>query len=130
MIRSHSTSSNSSSSTTTTSTPQKRYNTNQFVKDAFSIQITPYQLDTYAGEFEQKVKAANAHRREVDALRLVNKNLSKRIKDLEEQLQGINDEHVDLMNQVVRGKVSALTSLEASFDWDRHQFETGVTSSL
>ena len=99
----------SNPSTPTSSAPPKKvYRTNQFVRDAFQIQITPYQLDAYAAEFEQKVKAANAHRRETDALRLVNRNLAAKVKSLEEQLTSINDEHVDLVKQVVMAKVSSL----------------------
>lgn len=61
------------------------------------MKITPYMLDSYAGEFDEQVKAANAHRREVEALRLVNRNLQARIKDLEDQLNSVNGEHVDLV---------------------------------
>jgi hypothetical protein len=65
--------------------------------DAFQMRITPFQLDAYAGEFEEQVKAANAHRREVEALRLVNRNLAARVKSLEDELTSINAEHVELV---------------------------------
>lgn len=61
------------------------------------MRITPFQLDTYAAEFEEQVKAANAHRREVEALRLVNRNLAARVKSLEDELTSINAEHVELV---------------------------------
>jgi len=61
------------------------------------MRITPFQLDAYAGEFEEQVKAANAHRREVEALRLVNRNLAARVKSLEDELTSINAEHVELV---------------------------------
>ncbi|KAL9934765.1 hypothetical protein V8E36_006540 [Tilletia maclaganii] len=81
------------------------YQTARFVTDAYEVRITPYQLDSYAAEFEEHVRKANAHRREVDALRLVNRNLSAKIKDLEVQLTQVNNEHVDLVKQVVMAKL-------------------------
>ncbi|PWN49932.1 RabGAP/TBC [Violaceomyces palustris] len=89
-----------------TSERQKTYKTNEFVKDAFQIKITPYMLDTYASEFDEQIRAANAHRREVDALRLVNRNLAAKVKSLEEQLGAVNAEHVDLVKQVVMAKIA------------------------
>lgn len=91
---------------TSTSAPDlPKYRTNEFVRDAFEVKITPYMLDAYASEFDEQVKAANAHRREVDALRLVNRNLAARVKALEEQLNQVNAEHVDLVKSVVMAKV-------------------------
>ncbi|KAJ9479987.1 Rab-GAP TBC domain-containing protein [Pseudozyma hubeiensis] len=82
------------------------YHTNAFVRDAFEVRITPFQLDTYAGEFDTQVRAANAHRREVEALRLVNRNLSARVKALEDQLTSLNAEHVDMVKDVVMAKIA------------------------
>lgn len=82
------------------------YRTNEFVRDAFQIKITPFMLDAYAAEFDEQVRAANAHRREVEALRLVNRNLAARVKSLEEQLNSVNAEHVDLVKSVVMAKIA------------------------
>ncbi|CEH14149.1 related to gyp5-gtpase-activating protein [Ceraceosorus bombacis] len=82
------------------------YRVNEFVRDAFQVHITPLMLDQYAAEFEEQVKAANAHRREVEALRLVNRNLSAKVKALEEQLTQVNAEHVDLVKSVVMAKLA------------------------
>ncbi|SPO32583.1 related to GYP5 - GTPase-activating protein (GAP) [Ustilago trichophora] len=83
-----------------------RYRTNEFVRDAFDVKITPFILDTYAGEFDVQVRAANAHRREVEALRLVNRNLAARVKALEEQLNSVNAEHVEMVKDVVMAKIA------------------------
>lgn len=83
-----------------------RYNVDAFAQEAYAVQITPYMLDGYAAEFEEQVKAANAHRREVEALRLVNRNLASRVASLEEQLQQINAEHVDLVKEAVMSKIA------------------------
>ncbi|SNX85982.1 related to GYP5 - GTPase-activating protein (GAP) [Melanopsichium pennsylvanicum] len=83
-----------------------QYRTNEFVRDAFEIKITPFILDTYASEFDSQVRAANAHRREVEALRLVNRNLASRVKALEEQLNSVNAEHVEMVKDVVMAKIA------------------------
>ncbi|PWY98258.1 hypothetical protein BCV70DRAFT_152642, partial [Testicularia cyperi] len=82
------------------------YRTNEFVRDAFQIKITPFMLDGYASEFDQQVRAANAHRREVEALRLVNRNLAARVKALEDQLNSVNAEHVEMVKDVVMAKIA------------------------
>ncbi|CDS00347.1 hypothetical protein, partial [Sporisorium scitamineum] len=68
--------------------------------------ITPFILDTFAAEFDVQVRAANAHRREVEALRLVNRNLAARVKALEEQLNSVNAEHVEMVKDVVMAKIA------------------------
>lgn len=88
------------------SASEATYDVDAFAKDAFTVQVTPYMLDGYATEFEDTVRAANAHRREVEALRLVNRNLAARVASLEEQLQQISAEHVDLVKQAVMSKVA------------------------
>ncbi|SJX63743.1 related to GYP5-GTPase-activating protein (GAP) [Sporisorium reilianum f. sp. reilianum] len=96
----------SSSSSTSSGTPKPRYRTNEFVRDAFAVKITPFLLDSFAAEFDVQVRAANAHRREVDALRLVNRNLAARVKALEDQLNSLNAEHVDMVKDVVMAKIA------------------------
>ncbi|KAK0537986.1 GTPase-activating protein [Tilletia horrida] len=95
----------SSSGPAVGSATASKYHTAAFVTDAYQVRITPHQLDAYAAEFEEHVRKANAHRREVDALRLVNRNLSAKIKELEVQLTQVNNEHVDLVKQVVMAKL-------------------------
>ena len=96
-----------SASHSTGSTKSKpSYRTNEFVRDAFDVKITPFILDTFAGEFDVQVRAANAHRREVEALRLVNRNLASRVKALEDQLNSLNAEHVEMVRDVVMAKIA------------------------
>ncbi len=93
-------------SNTTSAEGKPVYRTNEFVRDAFEIKITPFILDTYAAEFDAQVRAANAHRREVDALRLVNRNLAARVQALENQLNSLNAEHVEMVKDVVMAKIA------------------------
>ncbi|KDN52516.1 RabGAP/TBC [Tilletiaria anomala UBC 951] len=82
------------------------YRTNDFVQDAFQIRVMSYNLDQYASEFEEQVRAANAHRREVEALRLVNRNLAAKVKELEENAAAQSAEHVELVKQVVMANLA------------------------
>ncbi|PWN93003.1 RabGAP/TBC [Acaromyces ingoldii] len=83
-----------------------KYRVNEFVRDAFQFKITPFMLDDYASDFEEQVRQRTAHRREVEALKLVNRNLSNKVKELEETLQQVNKEHVDLVKNVVLTKLA------------------------
>ncbi len=82
------------------------YRTDEFVQDAFQVRIMSYNLDQYAAEFEEQVRAASAHRREVEALRLVNRTLAAKVKELEENASAQSAEHVELIKQVVMANVS------------------------
>lgn len=99
---------------------EKLYDVDAFARDAFTVQVTPYMLDGYATEFEESVRVANAHRREVEALRLVNRNLAARVASLEEQLQQISAEHVDLVKQAVMSKVAKEEMEEDLVSRNRH----------
>lgn len=82
------------------------FDVNAFACDAYAMGISPFTLDGYAAEYDERTRAANAHRREVEALRLVNRNLAAKVASLEEQLQQISAEHVDLVKQVVMSKIA------------------------
>ncbi|KAL4401531.1 GTPase-activating protein [Malassezia pachydermatis] len=78
----------------------------ELVRDAFKIKIPQYTLDAYANEFYDQAKQANERQVEMEALRLVNRNLQMRVQSLEEQLSHLNAEHVDLVKRVVMEKLS------------------------
>lgn len=63
-------------------------------------------LDSYASEFAEQVKLATSHRREVEELRRENRNLQIHVKELEEQLGAVQQEHVDLVKNVVMAKLA------------------------
>lgn len=75
-------------------------------RDAFQFKITPFMLDSYASEFAEQVKLATSHRREVEELRRENRNLQIHVKELEEQLGAVQQEHVDLVKNVVMAKLA------------------------
>lgn len=92
-------------SETTPNGPQ--YRADDFVQDAFRISrsFTPFMLDSYAGEYQAKLKAENAHQEEMDTLRSINRNLSQQVKSLEASLAQINTEHCELVTQLVMNKL-------------------------
>ncbi|WFC98041.1 GTPase-activating protein [Malassezia yamatoensis] len=79
---------------------------NELVRDAFAIKISPFTLDSLANEFYDQAKSANERTIEMEALRMVNRNLRLKVQSLEEQLNQVSSEHVDLVKRVVMSKLS------------------------
>jgi hypothetical protein len=78
-------------------------------------------LDQYESEWEEKLRAQNAHVREVEQLRQANRHLSQHVvaqdlqcrdlcshhsKSLEGSLATMNNEHVELVRQLVLAKIA------------------------
>lgn len=80
--------------------------TGELVRDAFAVKISPHTLDTFANEFFDQAKSANERTIEMDALRMVNRNLRLKVQALEEELNQVSSEHVDLIKRVVMSKLS------------------------
>lgn len=80
--------------------------TGELMHDAFRVKLSPHLLQTLANEFFDQAKAASAQQVEVEALRLVNRNLRLRVQALEEQMSQLSAEHVDLVKRVVTSKLS------------------------
>ena len=58
---------------------KEKYDVDAFVRDAVHIKITPFMLDAYAHEYEDQLKAKEAHAIEMDALRASNRQLSAQV---------------------------------------------------
>jgi len=82
-----------------------QYRVNEFVQDAVSLRITPFMLDSYAHEYEDLVRETNKHALEVDELRNSNRILSASVKSLEKSLAQLNDEHVHVLNELVKSRL-------------------------
>ncbi|MCO5599918.1 hypothetical protein L7F22_054025 [Adiantum nelumboides] len=87
-------------------TGQSEYRVGEFVRDAFQFKITPFMLDSYASDFAEQVRVATAHRREIESLKVENRSLQIRVKSLEDQLGAVQQEHVDLVKNVVMSKLA------------------------
>lgn len=95
------------------------YDVDRFARQAYAVQIHSSSLDGYAAEFEESVKAATAHRRELEAARIVNRNLAAKVAELEDQLEKIQGEHVELVKDVVLSKVAKEETEEELVSWGR-----------
>ncbi|WWC85885.1 uncharacterized protein L201_000752 [Kwoniella dendrophila CBS 6074] len=84
---------------------EEEWKANEFVRDAYEIRITPFMLDSYASEWEEQQKNQNKHALEIDTLRNANRNLSTQVKQLEGSLATMNQEHVELVRQLVMSKI-------------------------
>jgi len=82
-----------------------RYRVDDFVSDAMSLRITPFMLDSYNHEYLEMVRAREAHAAEMDALRNHNRQLSAQINTLEASLAALNQEHVGILNELVRARL-------------------------
>ncbi|KAF8210302.1 rab-GTPase-TBC domain-containing protein, partial [Mycena galopus ATCC 62051] len=82
-----------------------QYRVDEFVQDAVSLRITPFMLDSYAHEYEDLVRETNKHALEVDELRNSNRVLSASVKTLEKSLAQLNDEHVHVLNELVKSRL-------------------------
>ncbi|KAI0373490.1 RabGAP/TBC [Pilatotrama ljubarskyi] len=74
-----------------------RYRVDEFVQDATSLRITPFMLDSYAHEYEELVRARDAHKIEMDNLRNANRQLAAQVKTLETNLAQLNTEHCEVL---------------------------------
>ncbi|GHJ89164.1 hypothetical protein NliqN6_5566 [Naganishia liquefaciens] len=79
--------------------------TNDFVYDAYAVQITPFMLDSFANEWEGQLKVQNAHALELDTLRNANRNLSNQVKQLESAVATMNAEHVQIVKELVQSRI-------------------------
>ncbi|KAH7888682.1 rab-GTPase-TBC domain-containing protein [Phlebopus sp. FC_14] len=84
---------------------QANYKVDEFVQDAISLKITPFMLDTYAHEYNDMVKAREAHAIEMDILRNANRALTAKVKELDTNLAQLNAEHVEVLNQLVMARL-------------------------
>ncbi|WVW81887.1 hypothetical protein I302_103886 [Kwoniella bestiolae CBS 10118] len=84
---------------------EEEWKANEFVRDAYEIRITPFMLDSYASEWDEQQKNQNRHAVEIDTLRNANRNLSAQVKQLESSLATMNQEHVELVRQLVMSKI-------------------------
>ena len=51
----------------------------EFIQDAISLRITPFMLDNYAHEYEDLVRARDAHKIEMDNLKQANQRLGAQV---------------------------------------------------
>ncbi|TFY83696.1 hypothetical protein EWM64_g309 [Hericium alpestre] len=80
------------------------YRVDDIVQDANSMRITPFMLDAYTHEYNDMIRARDAHAVEMDALRSSNRNLSQQVNLLETSMAQLNQEHVNILNELVMAR--------------------------
>ncbi|KAF8973253.1 rab-GTPase-TBC domain-containing protein [Flammula alnicola] len=82
-----------------------KYRVDEFVNDAASLRITPFMLDSYRHEYEDLVRETNKHAIQIDELRNSNRALSNQVKTLENSFAQLNEEHVEILNELVKQRL-------------------------
>ncbi|GAA6024180.1 hypothetical protein JCM10207_005596 [Rhodosporidiobolus poonsookiae] len=85
--------------------PDALYKVHDFVREALQVRITPLMLDQFGEEWRTLCAQQTAHAAELDALRKANLQLSFQVRQLEASLAQVNQEHVELVKQVVAGRL-------------------------
>ncbi|KAI0708201.1 rab-GTPase-TBC domain-containing protein [Cerioporus squamosus] len=81
------------------------YRVDEFIQDAISLRITPFMLDNYAHEYEELIRARDAHKTEMENLKTQNQRLSAQVRNLEESLAQLNTEHCQVLNELVMSRL-------------------------
>ncbi|KAH9978769.1 rab-GTPase-TBC domain-containing protein [Lactifluus volemus] len=81
------------------------YRVDDFVNDAMSLRITPFMLDSYNHEYHEMIRTREMHAAEMDTLRNHNRQLSAQMNALEANLAALNQEHVGILNELVRARL-------------------------
>ncbi|KAF0374118.1 rab-GTPase-TBC domain-containing protein [Gigaspora margarita] len=86
-----------------------QYKTNEFVKDAYNIRITPKKLQKYQQAYyaqqEAEKRRLMSEAEAIEKIKTNNYHLTNQVKHLEGNLQELNREHVELANELVNTKV-------------------------
>jgi len=82
-----------------------KFRVDEFVNEAASLRITPFMLDCYRHEYEDLVRETNKHAVQIDELRNTNRSLSNQVKLLENSLAQLNQEHVEVLNELVKQRL-------------------------
>ncbi|ORY89078.1 rab-GTPase-TBC domain-domain-containing protein [Leucosporidium creatinivorum] len=85
--------------------PHPLYKAQEFVREALQVKITPLMLDQFGEEWTSLCAQQSAHTLELDSLRKANAQLSSQVRQLEASLSQVNEEHCELVKQVVMAKL-------------------------
>jgi len=81
------------------------YQVDQFVQEALSLKITPFMLDVYAHEYEDFVRTRDAHMAETDELRNSVRQLTAKVKILEDSVAQKDQEHCEMVKELVMSRI-------------------------
>lgn len=81
------------------------YRADVMVQDAIAVPLTAEMIETYTAEWSEKVRAEKEREAELESLRQTVAAQAARIRQLEEQAERTDKEHVQLASELVRLKV-------------------------
>ncbi|KAK9477670.1 rab-GTPase-TBC domain-containing protein, partial [Lipomyces japonicus] len=84
---------------------ENAYRVNELVTDAYAVKLLPSTLQKYEAEHVEIHRAELERLEEVENLRTTNGQLTLQIKRLENSLATLNQEHIEVANEMVQGKV-------------------------
>ncbi|THH05281.1 hypothetical protein EW145_g4915 [Phellinidium pouzarii] len=110
------------------------YLVDEFVRDALSLKITPFMLDSYAHEHDEIVRTREAHLTEMDSLRNTNRHLMVQVKTLETTLGQLDTEHCEIVKELIMTRLkneemeSELVKYKLLYAEAMHQNEEAMSS--
>ncbi|ODV58631.1 RabGAP/TBC, partial [Ascoidea rubescens DSM 1968] len=81
------------------------YQVDDLVADAMVVKILPITLKKYESEYEEIHRLEREREEEVDNLRTKQGQLTRQIRTLEKSYDMLNQEHVEVANEMIQGKV-------------------------
>ncbi|CAN6611978.1 GTPase-activating protein Gyp5p [Trichomonascus vanleenenianus] len=96
----------------------------ELVSDAYQVKLLPVTLNKYEKEYEEIHRIERERVEEVESLRTANGNLTLQVRRLETSLATLNQEHIQIANEMVQGK------LEIARLQDENERATGELAEL
>lgn len=86
-------------------TGEPQYSVGQLVADAFEVKVLPVTLRKYENEYTEIHRIERERIEEVETLRGNNGQLTLQVRRLETSLAALNQEHIQVANEMVQGKL-------------------------
>ncbi|QSL66133.1 hypothetical protein MERGE_000508 [Pneumocystis wakefieldiae] len=88
------------------------YRVDEFVNDAYSIEITKNMLSKYAAEYEKMKELEIEKENEISLLKSKNSSLSLKVKDLQDSLNTLSEENIQLANTMIQNKMQIASLID------------------
>ncbi|KTW32886.1 hypothetical protein PNEG_04305 [Pneumocystis murina B123] len=88
------------------------YRVDEFVNDAYSIEITENLLSKYAAEYKEIKELEIEKDNEINILKSENSSLSLKVKDLQDSLNTLSEENIQLANTMIQNKIQIASLID------------------
>lgn len=92
------------------------YNVDTFVEEATNVKLLPITIKRYSTEWDEIHREEKERREEVDQLKLRNNQLRKEIRTVEASYTILNREHVQIANEMIKGRMKFAELEDANKD--------------